>query len=121
MVRSDLSSFDDAYSESPVHVRGTTGSVVADFDHNTVMVNTRSFAGITSKSPSVAFRLARACAGALGTLLATVGQKFSLLTAGDPTRKAWRAVAQFAGDRIRSRTVDPRLASSWRCVVTLGG
>lgn len=122
MVRFDLS-FDDAYSESLVHVRGTTGSVVADFDHNTVMVNTRSFAGDYLEVAEQGLDSARAYArGALGTLLATVGQKFGLPTAGDPYEESMeRAVAQFAGDRIRSRTVDPRLASELALrVVTLG-
>lgn len=122
IVRFDLS-FDDAYSESLVHVRGSLGSVVADFDHNTVVVNTRSFAGDYLEVATQGIDSARAYArGALGTLLSTVGQKFGLPTAGEPYEDSIdRAVAQFAADRTQSRTVDPRLASDLALrVVTLG-
>lgn len=121
MVRFDLS-FDDAYSEAFVHVRGTSGSVVADFDNNTVVVSTRPFSADYAGLAEQGLHSARAIArGALGTLRDTVAGKVGSKTAGEPyDRSIDLAVAQFAADRKR-RTLDRRLAPELALrVVSLG-
>lgn len=110
-VRFDMS-FDDAYSEFFVHVRGTTGSALVDFDRNTVVVNTRSFAGGDVEVAKHGLRSASAYGrGAVGTLLATVARKVGSTTFGPPYEQSIeRAVAQFTADRIQGRALDRRLA-----------
>ncbi len=119
-VQFDLS-FEDAYSESFVHVRGTTGSVVADFVHNTVVVNTRSFAPDYVEAAEQSLHSASAQArGAVGTLLETVAGKVRSRNGAPYEQSIERVVAQFATDRKR-RVVDRRLGPDLALrVVTLG-
>ena len=108
-VRFDLS-FEDAYSESFVHVRGSTGSVVLDFVHNSVVVNTRSFAPEYVELAEQGLHSASAYArGAVGTLLETMAGKVGSKKSGAPYEQSIdRTVAQFYADRQR-RVLDRRL------------
>lgn len=121
-VRFDLS-VEDAYSEFIVHVRGSTGSVVADFVHNNVVVNTRSFAPdyveLTEQGLHSASAYAR---GAAGTIVDFVAGKLGSKNFGPPyDRSIERAVAQFAADRGRAQALDRRLGSDLALrVVCLG-
>ncbi len=120
-VRFDIS-FEDAYSESFVHVRGTTGSVVADFLHNTVVVNTRSFAPDYVEAAEQGLHSASAYArGAVGTLVETVAGKVRSKNGAPFERSVERAIAQFAADRRQRRALDRRLSPELALrVVSLG-
>ena len=110
MVRINLS-YEDAYSEFFVHVRGTIGSVIADFDHNTVVVQSRS-AGGPFELADQGLRSAGAYSyGAVSTLLATAAQKVGSKKFGPPYEESiGRAVAQFLADRSHGRELDRRLS-----------
>ena len=107
-VRFDLS-FEDAYSESFVHVRGSTGSVVLDFVHNSVVVNTRSFAPEYVELAEQGLHSASAYArGAVGTLLETMAGRSVRRVRRPYEQSIDRTVAQFYADRQR-RVLDRRL------------
>ncbi|BBX67029.1 NAD-dependent epimerase/dehydratase family protein [Mycolicibacterium psychrotolerans] len=121
-VRFDLS-LEEAYSEFLVHVRGSTGSVVVDFVHNTVILNSQSFAADYVELAEQGLHSASAYArGAVGTMVDSVVGKFGSKKFGPPyERSIERAVAQFAADRGQARALDRRLGSDLALrVVRLG-
>lgn len=109
-VRISLS-YEDAMSESSIAVRGTLGSLTADFDRNTLTGIRRGFAPFDLELfEQVAGGAAAAAGGAVSTLAKVVAGKAGAGKYSDPfTGSIRRSVAAFY-EGTRTRVVDDRQA-----------
>lgn len=109
-VRISLS-YEDAFAESFIAIRGTLGAIVVDFDHNTLVAPRRSFAAfdlepfVQSAGSAVSI-----LAGASSSLAKVIAGKAGVRRfGGEYGGSIRRSIARFYAGRAQG-TVDPRQA-----------
>lgn len=111
-------SFDDAFGQSTVSVRGTLGDLVVDFDRNTVETRVRSFAPFDlegfEQATTSAISLTR---GAISTLAGVVASKAGLRRFSDPYGGSITESIRCFYQSRSSRLVDPRQSGAFGTAV----